>query len=359
MKTLNRYIVSSILKTSIIATIVFSLILAGVELFQKMDSIITGGVEFSSVLVYALLCIPEYFIMVLSISLLFGATYFQSSLSANNERIAILNAGISKWRMCRPVFVLALILTAFGFLLSETVIKDLEIEKTQLSDELFGTSSTQDSRNIVLKSDNGWVVYTRRFSESDSRIVSPIFVHEENGELQERITADEGYYQDEGYWKVYNATVYSRNAEGEFTLERLSELDITDFTLSPDYFRAENINVETMDFEWALDYLSTLKTTQREAWREKCTDYLRRFFQPLSILLLLCISASFDYNLKKNVLLFSVIESLCVAVVYYVADMVFSIFAHQGAFSPVFAVILPIVTTIVLAAVINEFGKRV
>ena len=359
MKTLNRYMISSILKTGIIATIVFSLILAGVELFQKMDSIITGGVDFSSVLVYALLCIPEYFIMVLSISMLFGATYFQSSLSANNERIAILNAGISKWRMFRPVFVLAVIITAIGFLLSETLIKNLEIEKTQLSDELFGTSSTQDSRNIVLKSDNGWVVYTRRFSERDNRIVSPVFVNEEDGRLVQRITAEEGYYQEEGFWKVYNATVYERNDDGEFTLKEYNELEITAFTLSPDYFRAENINVETMDFKWAMSYLRTLETTQKEAWQEKCTDYLRRLFQPLSIFLLLCISASFDYNIKKNVLLFSVIESLCVAVVYYVSDMVFSIFAHQGAFPPLFAVVLPVVTTIVLAAVINEFGKRV
>ncbi len=359
MKTLDRYIISSIMKTAIVATIVFSLLLAGVELFQKMDSIITGEVPLSRIIEYAFLCIPEYFILVFSISLLFGCTYFQSSLSANNERIALLNAGVSKWRIFRPVFILALVLTVFGFILSESLLRELETKKTVLSEELFGSSSTRDSRNIVLKDESGYVIYTRRFIESDERILDPIVVKEKNGRLIMRISGSEGRYSD-GCWTIYDAVIYSLSDEGEtFELERRTSITLSDLTIESEYFRATNINVETMDRKTAFEYLTKLSIAQREVWQEKCTDYLRRFFQPLSIILLLSLSALFDYNLKKNVLLFSIIESLCVAVVYYVSDMVFSIAAHQGAYSPVWAVILPLVSTIVIAAGINELGKRV
>ena len=359
MKILDRYIISSIMKTAVVATLVFSLLLAGVELFQKMDSIITGEIPVLGVIEYALLCIPEYFILVFSISLLFGSTYFQSSLSANNERIALLNAGVSKWRLFRPVFILAIILTLFGFILSESLLRELETKKTTLSEELFGSSSTRDSRNIVLKDGNGYVVYTRRFIESEERILDPIIVKEKDGRLIMRVSGSEGLYRD-GCWTIYDAFIYSLSDDGAtFNLERNKSITLEDLTIESEYFRATNINVETMDAKTAFAYLSKLSTAQKEVWQEKCTDYLRRFFQPLSIVLLLSISALFDYNLKKNVLLFSVIESLCVAVVYYVSDMVFSIAAHQGAYSPAWAVILPLLSTIVIAAGINELGKRV
>ncbi len=360
MKILDRYVLSSILKTSIIATVVFSLILAGVELFQKMDSILTDSLLLSDVIRYAFLCIPKYFIMVFSISLLFGSTYFQSSLSANNERIALLNAGVNKYRLFRPVFLLAVVLTFLCFILSETLIKDLEIKRTRLSEELFGTSSTQDSRNIVLKGENGWVIYTRRFSEEENTILSPILIRENGGVLEKRINAERGTYSsDDSCWILTDVTLYEKDESGSLVMRKLGEYRPEDFHMEPEYFRSDNINVETMNLSWAFGYLRKLETTNRESWAEKCTDYLRRFFQPLSVFLLLSISALFDYNLKKNVLLFSIIESLCVAVVYYVSDMVFSIAAHQGAISPVMAVILPVVTTVMLSIVINEFGRRI
>ena len=358
MKTLNSYIIKSILKTAFLSVLVFSLILAGVELFQRMDSIITGGVQFFDVLSYALLCIPQYFLMVLSISLLFASTYFQSTLSANNERIALLNAGISKWKLFLPIFVLALVLTMIGFGVNESALKAFESARVRKAEELFGAESTQDSRNIVLKADNGYVIYTSRYVDNDERIVNPIIVKEVDGTLIKRVTAFSGYYSS-GCWTMNNATLYTRDESGKFSVEHYATLTLDDLTIEPDYFKAENINVETMSIERAYEYLTHLKTTQREAWQEKATDYLRTLFAPLSILLLLSISAAFDYNIKKNVLLFSVVESLCVAVVYYVSDMVFSIFAHQGAFPPAMAVVLPVVSTLAIAVLINEGGKRV
>ena len=57
-------------------------------------------------------------------------------------------------------------------------------------------------------------------------------------------------------------------------------------------------------------------------------------------------------------LLFSVIQSLSIVVVYYVADMVFSIMGHQGAVTPLQAVILPMILTIALSAVISLLGRK-
>lgn len=357
VKVLDKYIISSIMKTALIATVVFSLILAGVELFGKMDSILTGGVGFLDVLSYAFLCIPQYFIMVFSISLLFSTTYFQSSLSANNERIALLNAGLSKWRLFKPIFFLAIVLTIFSFLLSESFIKDLDAKRETLSENLFGLSSTQDSRNIVLNSDNGYVVYTNRYTDYDKRIISPIIIKEENGNLLIRISGRSGYYEN-NHWIIDDANVY-RYEDDVITNMYYSSYELDDLNLEPDFFKSNNINVETMDIQRAFEYLKKLKQTDREVWQEKATDYYRSLFKALSVFVLLCITGALDYNLKKNVLLFSIIQSLSIAIVYYVSDMVFSICSHQGAIMPFMAVVLPVITTVFVALIINYIGKKI
>ena len=107
MKILTRYIISSILKVAIIAILMFALILAAVELFSRMDAIMNGSIPALSIIYYLLLSIPQYLLMVASISFLFAVTYFLSSLTANNELIPILNAGVSPARLKFPIIVLA------------------------------------------------------------------------------------------------------------------------------------------------------------------------------------------------------------------------------------------------------------
>ena len=58
MKILDRYIIKSILKVGIVAILVFALILVAVELFGRMDSIMTGSIPFKSILQYAFLAVP-------------------------------------------------------------------------------------------------------------------------------------------------------------------------------------------------------------------------------------------------------------------------------------------------------------
>ena len=82
MNILTRYTLSSIIKIAIVTILIFAAILAAVELFSKMDQIMHGGVEIPSLIEYIILSLPEYLMMVASISFLFAVTYFLSTLTA-------------------------------------------------------------------------------------------------------------------------------------------------------------------------------------------------------------------------------------------------------------------------------------
>lgn len=356
MRTLNRYIVSSILRIAFFAILIFALILAAVELFSKMDQIMNSDIPLDRIVEYILLSIPEYLLMVSSFALLFATTYFLSTLSANNEKIALLNAGISKYRLAVPIIFLAVVLTFIGFMYQEHFLNKIMSKHDEMSIELFGISSTQDSRNIVLRDENGFIVYTNRYNEQNQRIYDPIVVHVANGKIRLRLEAEHGENV-EGKWIFKNAVVYK--IEDKVSIEHYPEYTLEGFTIEPNLFKGQNLNIETMDTKAAKDYLARLKVVDPEAWQDKATDYYRALFQPLAIFVLMIVSSLMNYNFKKNVLLFSIIESLSIAVVYYCSDMVFSIAAHQQVISPYMSVALPLIVTVIISYIMSLIGRKI
>ena len=359
MRILTRYTITSILKTAIVTILIFALILAAVELFSKMDQIMHSSVDPVRLVEYIILSLPEYLMMAASISLLFSVTYFLSTLSANNEMIPILNAGVSPVRLRVPIIVLAIVLTALGFLFQEHTVIAAATRHDELETELFGASSTRDSRNIVLTDEDGYLIYTRRFSESTGVIYDPVLVKSENGIIVQRIESDRARYSEEkGYWIFEEARVYEVDGL-DVNTQRVDELEVPLFDPEPRLFRTQNTTIETMDRDTAIDYLERLASSNHQAWQASATDYIRRVCSPLAILVLMFISVSMGYNFKKNVLLFSIIQSLSIAVIYYVADMVFSIMGHQGAVAPVMTVVAPLVLTVLLSLVISFLGRKI
>ena len=359
MRILTRYTISSILKVAIVTILLFALILAAVELFSKMDQIMNGNIPAARIAEYILLSLPQYLLMVASIAFLFSVTYFLSTLAANNELIPILNSGVSPWRLKTPIIVLAIILTALGSVYQERAVININAARDELETELFGASSTRDSRNIVLTDDDGFLIYTQRFSEATGEIYNPVLVKSGNGLIEERIEADRARYDEEkGWWIFENARIYTIDGRDVIT-ESVSEHEEPLFDPEPRLFRSQNTDIKTMDRETASEYLSRLWNSNRTTWQAMATDYYRRVCSPLAILVLMFISVSMNYNFKKNVLLFSVIQSLAIAVIYYVADMVFSIMGHQGAVAPAMTVLAPFVLTILLSLVISLLGRKI
>ncbi len=361
MRILTRYIISSILKIAVMAILMFALILAAVELFSRMDAIMNGSIPVLSIIYYLLLSIPQYLLMVASISFLFAVTYFLSSLTANNELIPILNAGISPMRLKMPILALAVVLTLLGSLFQEHAIIRINATRDRVESELFGSSSTRDSRNLVLEDSDGYMIYTQRFQEATETVFSPTLLrHGEDGRILMRVDAASAYWDDEaGCWVFTDASVYEVE-DGAWVRTR-QEREFSDplFDIEPRLFRSQNTSVDTMDRATAEEYLAGLEDTNRNTWQERATEYYRRIYSPLAIFVLMFISAAMNYRFKKNVLLFSVIQSLAIAVIYYVADMVFSIMGNQGVVAPMGAVVWPIAMTLLLSLAISLLGRKI
>ena len=358
MRILTRYTLKSILLVFLISLLIFSLLVMAVETFMHLDSFITGDLGLAEMLRYALSSLSSYIMMLIALSSLFSITYFLSSVSANNELISLYTAGLSKVRILRPIIILSFLMTVFFFFVNESLVLEWKNYKDVVSQEYFGMSSTFDASNTVLyDEESGYLIYADRYSDSNKRLYSPLLINSEDENIRERIEADYADYVSGG-WHFYNACVtlvQNDNLESFTEREYLDE----DFNIPDDMFRRQNLQLETMELGYAYEYLNRLKSVNYASWREGMTDFLRRLASPFGILVLSLIALSLNYTYKKNILLFSIVQSLIIAVVYYVADMVFSIAARQGSINVYCVFIAPPIITIALSYLISHLGKRI
>ena len=358
MKIVTRYITSSILKTAIITLLVCVLLVLAVELFSSMNKIVTSSTNIKDIIKLSILGLPEYLMMVASISFLFATTFFLSQLQANNELIMLYNTGLSYFKIASKIITLGVIVTLIFFYFSETIMIDAKLEHAKLSDELFGLSGTSDSRNITLTDlDSDYVVHASRYSEQNNTIYNVTLIKNSRDGIDLRVSADSAKYSNEDYWNFQNARVYKREGDRLITSFENSYA-ITDFTLEPRLFKNASNDVTTMEREDAINYLRRIKTLDRNTYYSAATDFYGRIFSPFSILILIVISVSMNYRFKKNVFLFSIIQSLCTAVVYYVSQMVFTISSSQGVTEPYMSVVLPIVIVTVLSLIVRSIGGK-
>lgn len=359
MKIADAYIVKSILKTALSALLICTLMVVAVELFSQMNQIVSNTVSMQDLLELSILGIPKYLMMVVSICFLFAVTFFLSQLQANNEMITFYNSGFSYRRIILPIIILAFVVSLFFSFFSETVSIRATLKHDALSEELFGRSSTIDNSNITLSDYEGdFLVHASRFREAEQRIDNVIIIEFEDGRIIQRSSADYALFDNtKGYWTLYNAIIHER-VDDKLIPSRVEIYEYPLITLEPRLFRNLSDDISTMERQDAREYLRRMKVLDRDIYQTSATEYIQRLFSPFSILILMLISCSMNYRFKKNVFLFSVIQSLCTAVVYYVAMMVMTIMADQGVIAPASSVLIPVALVGALVFLIRLIGLR-
>ena len=359
MKLLDRYIISSILRVSLATLTICTLLVVAVEMFSSMNDYVTNALPFQEILYLAVLGLPEYLMMCASVSFLFGTTFFLSQLESNNEMIMLLNAGLGYRRICSPALVMTLVVTILAFIFSQTIMIDAGIEHDRLSVEHFGQTSTQDSSNISVSSlDGSCIVDSSYFSQELGRLFDVTFVSKDDeGKVRERIYASYADWSpEEGCWVFHEGRSYEVEDDiveaSFFGRNVVSSLDI-----QPQMFTSHARDIRTMDIASALSYLDGIRRIDIDMWYQSATEFILRLTSPLSIFVLVAISLLMNYRFKKNIFLFSLIQSLCTAVVYYVVQMLVSIMCEQGIIHPAYSAIIPVVTVLVLSLSIRFIGR--
>ena len=108
--TIDRYVLREVLGPLLLGLLVFTFILLMDRLFDAAELIIQRGVPGSLVFRFLALSLPQLIVLTIPMAFLFGILIAVGRLSADSELVALRAAGLSLFRLYRPILVLATLL---------------------------------------------------------------------------------------------------------------------------------------------------------------------------------------------------------------------------------------------------------
>lgn len=358
MKVLTRHTFFSVLKVGIATALLASLMLMGVDLFSNLDKYTNYQLGFGKAVVLTLYYFPEAFLLALGPSFLFSVTYYLSMLHANNEIICILNSGVNFRRVVTPIIVLSILISAFYFGFNELVAIDWSNEKDiQTSQLTKGDEESRDNQNVALSDmQDGYMIYAAKYSDSNQTLYDVSYVEKaEDGGIGLRVDSNRAQYDTQSEsWIFYDCYVYSPvESSSELDVKFYSAIDNTKLSLEPQLFRNVSSEISRMSLPLAKAYLMRMKGLNPDEYASLGTEYYKRVFSCLTPLVLMIIACSINYRFKKNILFFSIVSSICVAVVYYVIQMMTIMLADQGVIAPALGTLIPFGAIIFLSSIMS------
>ncbi len=353
MKLHDQYVARSVTIVALISLVLCTLMLLSVDLFSNLDAYLTNEVKPLTILSLTLLYTPQAVLFTLGPSLLFSATFFLSQLQANNEYICLLGSGLSYRRIVTPILVVGILFSLLEFGLGEYIFIPAQRTREIKQDELFGLRSTYDNRNITLRDpDGGYVVHAKQYSDDQKRLAQVLLVLlDEKGAMQGRVDSAWAFWENDSEdWRMEKVRFQKIDADGLVVESKeVQELRLDEFTLAPSYFRNLSNDITTMELGTAIDYLRRMEVLDPSRYPELATDFTKRLLDHLNPFILLFIACTISYRYKKNVLLFSIITSLAIAVIYFVVQMVTIIMAKQGVIAPIWGMAIPMIVIVCIA----------
>lgn len=353
MKMIDKLVLLSILKTALLTILLCTLMLVSVQLFSNIDAYVQNKTSFFIILKIALLSVPGSLVYALAPSLLFSAAFTFSQLSANNELICIYNASISQKRLVVPVLFLGIFFSLFQFVFSEFIQVPADRRLSILEADTIGLSSTKDNRNITLNDyEDGYVFYSRFYRDQTMQAQNVAVILLDDGKkVRGRIDAPLATWDEEkARWKFSDASITEISDDGtKAIVTRQEQYDSDLVDISPQTLRDNSDDIKTMSIPVANEYLRQMKKMDANQYMVYVTDYAQRLMGCLTPFVMLLIACTITYRFKRNVLLFTILMSISIAVVFYVMQMLMMILARQGVFSPFWGMAIPMIVILCLA----------
>lgn len=337
MKSLHKMIMKDFLPTLMVALIFFVMILQLVDIFANLWRYLNAEVPMAAILKVTLLYTPKCISFALPISVLFSISYTLGNYYANNELIAVFGSGFSLYQLTRPLMIFAFILSIGGYFFEDRVVIPTFKEKNHMSREILGQTVSFSNSNVAVLSHKNRVIYNADFYNDRRQSLTGLtvlFLNEE-GRFEYRVDGNSATWE-EDHWQIKNARIFQYDDRNEFINEEFqSSWQHEMLNEPPDSFKRISRDVAEMSSAEAKAWVESLRRTGFP-YKGALTEYYQRLSFALTPLVVALLSCSLGGRFKKNILLMSLLSSLVVSVIYYVAQMVMVLLAKLGYIPPLY-----------------------
>jgi len=343
---LDIYLLRQFFPIFLVAISLFVFLFLLLDLFSNLIRYLNNEVSISTMLKITLFYIPKSISFSMPMSLLFAAAYTLGDLYARNELTSVFSTGIPLWRFSMPFVAVGIIASVFSFFLDDRLVIPTLKKKNELSRVALKKYVTESDSDVVIIARKGAITYSADYFDSERNILNGVIVVErdEKGKIVSEIRSSSAEWND-SYWEFKNAVIYRYDEKGEFKIYPFTSNEL--YNEHPDIFRRKSVNVEELSARDAGILVKDLRSAGY-SYRSAQANYYHRFSFAATSLIVMILSISMGGRFRKNILLMSLFTSLCVAVVYYVAEMLSMAMAGLNYIHPFIGAWFPVVIFIVI-----------
>jgi len=323
--------------------------------FTELDKMQDRQLHLLDCAEYAVAMLPEFFVMVLPITLLLALLYALTHHAKHHELTALRAAGVSLWRLCAPYFVVGIAAGGIYFLLNEVAVPRAagwseEILNRYVQDEDGVKSKTRFTKIGFRNRKHIWQI--GEYDAAAKTMVNPNVSWTMPDGSWRALKAERAEWTNR-VWVFSNAQIFQQaNSQGSWTpllstnAAVIPELDETprqilgDIKLSDTQTLRGSRNAD-IPFKELRDYLRLHPNLPQADAQALLTKYHGRLAAPWTCLVVVLIAIPFGAKSGRRNLFFGVAGSIFICFAYFVLQQVSLALGVNGQLPPWLAAWLP------------------
>ncbi len=360
LKKIDIYIIRKFLGTYFYSILLLTVIIIIFDISEKIDDFIEKDAPLKAIVFeYYLNFIPYFVNMFSALFTFIAVVYFTSRMATNTEIVAILNGGVSFWRMLLPYLISGIFLTVLSFSLMNYVIpytnrnlrafEKLYIKNPFQQKEMNmhmqlgpGTFVFMENFNSVGKI--GYRFSLEKFDSTGQRMVLKI--------KSDMITWDSTQNQ----WKMTNYVLRRINANGE-SIYRKPESD-TVFAFTPEDFMVDIENAKTMTYNQLNRFIVREEMRGSTLAREFNLEKYKRLTFPFANLVLTFIGVALSSRKVRGGIGMHLGMGIGIAFTFILLLQISSVFAIFGNLPASIALWIPNILYSIVAIILLRMAPK-
>lgn len=352
MRVLDRYLVRSLLIPLGGSLAVFLTLSVVVDLFEKLDTFIDHDVPLAIVTKYYAATIPFLFALMLPVTMLIGVLFSLGGMARRNELIAMTAAGVSLYRILRPVLACGVAVSLLGLLLTTELVPrgntiSNEIYNHEIKDRPRISGTVR--RDLSYLGAGGRFFLIRRFDGEKGRMDDVVVQQFAEGTLKRRIDADYAIWQDDR-WVFHDGFLRTFRENSPPHVEPFSERSFEEIREKPRDFLRPVKEPDEMTLPELSDHITRTAASGGDVRRLQVDRHTRYSF-PFASFIVVLLGAPLTGAIRRGGHALGFGIALLVGFVYYILLQVGETFGDNGSLSPFVAAWLPNVVFLAVGGV--------
>lgn len=348
---LDSYILKKFLGSVVYSIILLMTIIIVVDISENLQSFLDNNAPMSAVITgYYLNFIPYFVNLFIPLFTFISVIWFTSKLSSNNEIVAILNGGVSFYRMLVPYITGAFIVAICALILANYVVPKTNMGMHKFKDKYMIRSNLANS-NIHIKNSSDSYIYIERWTIDEK--IGYQFTYEELGEeaIAYKITAHRIEYNiDSKDWSLYGGTE-RRIIDGKEYFSTFTQKD-TVFNLTPASLDQDVLISETLNTPELNKFIKEEKAKGSTYISQYIIEQQRRLANPFGIIIMTFFAVSVSSRKTRRGVGVHIFIGMGLAFSFVFFQQISTVFSVQGNMPPGLGTWMPNIICLVLCIIL-------